>query len=182
MAEKAKNKTAQTSSPPAARDTEGLESGESDAMPASMIDDVRQFVELMIDSGLGELDVRDGGRRIHLKRQDTPATAALPGASPGTDQPVDRYTPAQEADAAESGLTDVISPMVGTLYTAASPDSDPFVAVGDAVGDDDVVCIIEAMKVMNEIRADCAGTIAEICIKNAQPVEFGQKLFRVKTA
>ncbi len=70
--------------------------------------------------------------------------------------------------------------MVGTFYAAPSPDSEPYVAVGAAVGDDTVVCIIEAMKVMNEIKAECAGTIVEICVKNAQPVEYGQVLFRVR--
>jgi acetyl-CoA carboxylase biotin carboxyl carrier protein len=70
--------------------------------------------------------------------------------------------------------------MVGTFYAAPSPDSEPFVQVGAAVHADSVVCILEAMKVMNEIKAECSGTIREICVKNAQPVEFGQVLFRVK--
>jgi len=70
--------------------------------------------------------------------------------------------------------------MVGTFYTTASPDSPQFVSVGDAIEIGDVVCIVEAMKVMNEIKADCSGTIAEICVGNAQPVEFGQVLFRIR--
>jgi len=77
-------------------------------------------------------------------------------------------------------LIEVKSPMVGTFYATPSPDSDPYVHVGAAVADDTIVCIVEAMKVMNEIKAECAGTIAEVCVKNAQPVEFGQVLFRVK--
>jgi acetyl-CoA carboxylase biotin carboxyl carrier protein len=70
--------------------------------------------------------------------------------------------------------------MVGTFYNADSPDAEPFVSVGSSVGDDTVVCIVEAMKVMNEIKAECAGQITEICVKNAQPVEYGQVLFRVR--
>jgi len=70
--------------------------------------------------------------------------------------------------------------MVGTFYAASSPDSDPFVKVGDVVNDESVVCIIEAMQVMNEIKAELKGTIVEVCVKNAQPVEFGQVLFKVK--
>ena len=147
-----------------------------------MIDDVQQLIQLMIDNSLGELDIREGDRRIHLKRGSSEA-AAIPVAPAGAGAPEDKYTPAQQGDdAADSGLVDIPSPMVGTFYTAASPDSDPFVTAGDVVGVDDVVCIIEAMKVMNEIRAECAGVIAEMCVKNSQPVEYGQALFRVKRA
>lgn len=180
MAEKAAKKTAGKSSRPP-------KGAKGTVASASMIADVQQLVQLMIDNGLGELDISEGRRRIHLKRnaQSPPVAAARTAPAPsGLTVPEDRYTPAQgqEAEAAEAGLADITSPMVGTLYAAASPDSDPFVTVGDVVDEDDVVCIIEAMKVMNEIRAECAGTIAEICAKNAQPVEFGQRLFRVKTA
>ena len=70
--------------------------------------------------------------------------------------------------------------MVGTFYAAPGPDSDPFAKVGAGVSDDTTVCIVEAMKVMNEIKAECVGTIAEVCARNAQPVEYGQVLFRVK--
>jgi acetyl-CoA carboxylase biotin carboxyl carrier protein len=72
--------------------------------------------------------------------------------------------------------------MVGTFYTSPSPDSDVFVTVGAVIDEDAVVCIVEAMKLMNEVKAECAGTIAEICVKNAQPVEYGQVLFRVRPA
>ena len=70
--------------------------------------------------------------------------------------------------------------MVGTFYAAPSPDSEPYVRVGAAVSDDSAACIVEAMKVMNEIKAECSGTIVEVCVKNAQPVEYGQVLFKVK--
>jgi len=77
-------------------------------------------------------------------------------------------------------LVDVRSPMVGTFYAAPSPDSPAYVKVGDAVTEDTVVCIIEAMKVMNEIKAECAGALAEVCVRTVQPVEYGQVLFRVR--
>lgn len=90
------------------------------------------------------------------------------------------------APAAEAGLPanvkEIPSPMVGTFYSASSPDSDPFVKVGAKIGPDSTVCIIEAMKVMNEIKADIAGEIVEVLVENGTPVQYGEPLFRVKTA
>ena len=175
MSDKAAKKTGKSSEP------ENAKSGNDFS---STIDDVQQLIQLMIDNALGELDVKEGDRRIHLKRAPSSAASA-----PEPESLDDKLAPARQVEQAEgpdgaagSGLIDIPSPMVGTFYTASSPDSDPFVAAGDVVGEDDVVCIIEAMKVMNEIRAECAGVIAEICVKNSQPVEFGQALFRVKRA
>ena len=84
------------------------------------------------------------------------------------------------AEEAGEDLIDITSPIVGTFYAASSPDSAPYVKKGDKVDEDAVVCIVEAMKVMNEIKAECSGTIAEICVKNTEPVEFGQVMFRVR--
>jgi len=182
MAEQAAKKPTGTSSP---QQPEAADAADTSAT----IGEVRQLVQLMIDNDLHEVEVREGEKRIHLKRGGKLQAPAVPlepvpageSAQPGA--PEDRYTPAQQAGpGAETGLIDITSPMVGTFYTTASPDADAFVAVGDAVGTDDVICIIEAMKVMNEIRAECAGVIIEICVKNAQPVEYGQTLFKVKTA
>ncbi|MGB0333137.1 MAG: acetyl-CoA carboxylase biotin carboxyl carrier protein, partial [Planctomycetota bacterium] len=80
-----------------------------------------------------------------------------------------------------AGVEEITSPMIGTFYASPSPDADPFTAVGDRVGDESVVCIIEAMKVMNEIKAECSGEIVEILVENGEPVEYGQPLFLVKT-
>lgn len=152
------------------------------------IKSIRQLVKLMIDNHLNELKIVDGDQKVHLRRGadgppgmvavPTPPAAPLPTAAP----------PAATAEAAEPAeaqpeaepLIEIRSPMVGTLFSSPSPDSDAYVQVGDAVSDDSVVCIVEAMKVMNEIRAECVGTIAEVCVQNAQPVEFGQVLFRVR--
>jgi acetyl-CoA carboxylase biotin carboxyl carrier protein len=84
------------------------------------------------------------------------------------------------APPADASLKDIVSPMVGTFYRAASPDASPFVDVGTKVNEDTVVCIIEAMKVMNEIKAETSGVIAEVVAENSKPVQFGQALFRVR--
>lgn len=88
-------------------------------------------------------------------------------------------TPAQKAAPAASGI-EIKSPMVGTFYTAPSPDAPPFLSVGQEVTTETVVCIIEAMKVMNEVKAEISGTVTEICAENGKPVQFGQVLFRLK--
>ncbi len=144
-----------------------------------VIDDVRNLVALMVDNDLGEVSVSDGDRNIVLKRGLTAqpvavaATAALP-------IPVaSASVPAKEEEPAEH-LAEIKSPMVGTLYLAASPDSESYTTVGSYVDENTVVCIVEAMKVMNEVRAEVSGVITEICLKNAQPVEYGQALFRVR--
>ena len=100
--------------------------------------------------------------------------AAKPIAAPVPDvsEPLD--------EAPDEELIDIRSPMVGTYYSAASPDSDPYVTTGTKVTEDTVVAIIEAMKVMNEIKGECSGTIIEVCVENVQPVEYGQVLFRVR--
>jgi acetyl-CoA carboxylase biotin carboxyl carrier protein len=148
------------------------------------IDDIKQLVQMMVDNNLSELDITDGDSRVTLKRGaggvvtaipagaiPMPATMAVPVASPAV--------PAAKEPAGEK-LIEIRSPMVGTFYAAPSPDSEPYAKVGASVGDDTTVCIVEAMKVMNEIKAECSGTIAEICVKNAQPVEYNQVLFRVR--
>ncbi len=148
-----------------------------------IIEEVRRLIELMVEHDLGEVDITDGDRKILLKRgvYGAPVAAAGAGRLPpaqaaGAPAPIE--APVQEAPAAK--FIEIKSPMVGTFYLAPSPDSDPYVSVGAAVTEDSVVCIVEAMKVMNEVKADCSGTIVEMCLKNAQPVEYGQVLFRVE--
>jgi len=176
MAEKAVKKATRTARTPKidGKQADGLE-----GVSSSIVEDVEKLVQLMVDNELSELDIKEGGRKIHLKRGQSVvmAPATVVGPAP---VPVAVPQDTSQGDEVGANLVDIASPMVGTVYSAASPDSDPFVAVGDTVRSDDVVCVIEAMKVMNEIRAECAGTIAEICIKNAQPVEYGQALFKVK--
>lgn len=151
------------------------------------IKDIRRLVKLMADNDLTELDIKSGDTKIHLRRggQEVHMVPAAPAPAAPTPTPTPPPPAASQEGKAETpqpaeNLIEVKSPMVGTFYSAPSPDSDPFVTTGARVGEDTVVCIVEAMKVMNEIKAECSGTIAEICVKNAQPVEFGQVLFRVK--
>ena len=155
------------------------------------IKEIRQLVRLMSDNELCELNIEEGDRKIHLKRgTDEVAPAAVmpvmshianPGAMINPVQPPEQSPALEDPKTSEdSDLQEIKSPMVGTIYLAASPDSPDFATIGDKVDPASVVCIIEAMKVMNEIKAECRGTIAEVCVENAQPVEFGQVLFRVR--
>jgi acetyl-CoA carboxylase biotin carboxyl carrier protein len=148
------------------------------------IDEIKQLVQLMVDNDLSELDITDGPKKISLKRGagNVPVTASPPVvAGPVAAAPVGVGPPAAEAPITDKHI-EIRSPMVGTFYAAPSPDTDPYVQVGTRVSEDSVVCIIEAMKVMNEIKAECSGTVAEVCVRNAQPVEYAQVLFHVKPA
>jgi acetyl-CoA carboxylase biotin carboxyl carrier protein len=133
---------------------------------------VRQLAELLNETGLTEIEVEDGDRKIKVARQGVPVTYAAPA-------PVAHAAPAAApaADAAPIAPTNALrSPMVGTAYLSAEPGSAPFVTVGQAVKAGETVLIVEAMKVMNPITAPNAGTVTEILVDNAQPVEFDQPL------
>jgi len=146
--------------------------------------DIRRLVRLMVDNELTELSIKEGPKEIVLKRgpaQGLPAGGAWVAATPAASAAEQSPSVAKEAAPAQE-LLEVRSPMVGTFYRAPSPDGEPYLDVGDTVEADSVVCIVEAMKVMNEIKADCQGTLAEVCVQNAQPVEYGQVLFRVRPA
>jgi acetyl-CoA carboxylase biotin carboxyl carrier protein len=123
------------------------------------------------------------GFRLKLQKGvgDQPAMPApiVVSSAPALGAPGAAATAAESA-AGATGLKDIVAPMVGTFYRAASPDAPPFADVGKSVTEDSVVCIIEAMKVMNEIKAETSGVIAEVVAENGKPVQFGQVLFRVK--
>ncbi|HSV26659.1 MAG TPA: acetyl-CoA carboxylase biotin carboxyl carrier protein [Sedimentisphaerales bacterium] len=147
---------------------------------------VKELVELMLAKDLIEVEIADGDSRIHLKR---PTAQAPAGALPHVAgmMPIHTVMHAAAAPAAsagapaeDTGLIDIKSPIVGTLYAAPGPDSEPYVTVGSEVNPDTVVCIIEAMKVMNEIKAECTGTIVKIMAASGKAVEYGQVLFKVK--
>lgn len=148
---------------------------------------IRRLVELMNDHELSEIDLRQGNQRIRLRRGGEAAVGLPPVVATQAPVPVipaaaaaespAAASPASEAD--EGNTTLVKSPMIGTFYSAANPDSTPYVKVGDAVGPETTVCIVEAMKVFNEIPAECSGKILAILVENGDPVEFGQPLFKV---
>jgi acetyl-CoA carboxylase biotin carboxyl carrier protein len=145
---------------------------------------LEQMTRLMKENDLNTVDVRDGDKRVILKR----GAPLAPGGSPGY---IPQYAPVQTQPAApnapsgapsseDANLISIKSPMVGTFYSAASPDAKAFVSVGSQIEEETDVCIIEAMKVFNNIKAECHGTITKIMVENGATVEFGQVLFLVK--
>ena len=146
---------------------------------------VRRLVELMNEHELAEVDLRQGDQRIRLRRGQEPALTvggapvAVPQAASHV-APVAASTPPVAAAAEETNVDFVTSPMVGTFYLASSPEAPALVSVGDSIGSDTIVCIVEAMKVFNEIPAECSGKILSRLVENGDPVEYGQKLFKVQ--
>ena len=160
------------------------------AQKDSDLQKIKELIEIMKENELVEVEIKHGDDKIFLKRGEPqrPSAGAVPAAganipaAPGGEAkppPVEVKAPAPEGQLQEE-VVEIKSPIVGTFYTAPSPDSEPYVEVGSAVEPETVVCIIEAMKVMNEIKAETSGTIAEILVRNGQAVEYGQVLFKVK--
>lgn len=145
---------------------------------------IKQVVELMKRSELSEFEIEEEGFKLRLSRKNGEAQIihAAPVAAPQLAAPLAAAATTDAPAAEEKGISIVKSPMVGTFYAAASPESPAFAKVGAKIGNDTIVCIIEAMKVMNEIQAEMSGTITEILIENGEAVEYGQPLFKVKTA
>jgi acetyl-CoA carboxylase biotin carboxyl carrier protein len=145
------------------------------------IKEIKALIDLMKKNGLTAFEMEKDGFRIALAKESgfQPAVAYAAPAPIPVAPTATAATTAAPAPAASTGK-EIPSPMVGTFYTSPSPESPAFVTVGQEVTPDTVVCIIEAMKVMNEIKAEVAGTIAEIAAENGQPVQFGQALFRLK--
>jgi acetyl-CoA carboxylase biotin carboxyl carrier protein len=158
--------------------------------------EVERVLELMKEHDLVEVELEDteAGTRMRLRKAG-PETNSHPVLTPALALPATQVEPATvpspvpaapavaeaQADEDRANLTEVPSPMVGTYYRASSPDAEPFVEVGDKIEAETVVCIIEAMKVMNEIKAEVAGEIVEILVQNGEAVEFGQPIFLVRT-
>ncbi|MHC4658047.1 MAG: acetyl-CoA carboxylase biotin carboxyl carrier protein [Planctomycetota bacterium] len=160
------------------------------AQEDSDLQKIKELIEIMKDNELVEVEIKHGDDKIFLKRShpQQPTVTAVPMVPPNM-APVSRNATEPSAIAAEppapepqpeEDLVEITSPIVGTFYATPSPDSDPFVELDSPVGPQTVVCIIEAMKVMNEIKAETNGVITEILVKNGQAVEYGQVLFKVK--
>jgi acetyl-CoA carboxylase biotin carboxyl carrier protein len=155
--------------------------------PASSLDveAVRQLLSLMSEHDLTELEIEQGDTVVRLRKAGAaaPAVSVMPVPAPMMSV-LPQGAAAAPAPAAaakkEESLPSIKSPMVGTFYVSSSPEAQPYVKVGDHVSEDTVVCIIEAMKVFNEIRAETSGIVERILVKNAQAVEFGQALFVVR--
>jgi len=145
---------------------------------------LKELIKLMTENDLSELELRDQQETVVIKRggaaaQGVPYIAAAPATA---------LRPAAATDAApgvedeEAGLRPIVSPMVGTFYSAPDPESPAFVSVGSNVSPETVVCIVEAMKVFSEIKAECSGRVEKVLVKSGEPVEYGQRLFLVRAA
>ncbi|MBI1372914.1 MAG: acetyl-CoA carboxylase biotin carboxyl carrier protein [Phycisphaera sp.] len=148
---------------------------------------LKQLVRLMKDNDLYELDARNGDEEFKLKRGGGGAVQYVPQPAPpvAAAAPVAASAAAssggavEEADA-DAGLLKILSPMVGTFYSAPNPDTDAFVKVGSKVGVDTVVCLVEAMKVFNEIKAEVSGTIEKVLVESGQAIDYNTPLFLVR--
>jgi len=144
---------------------------------------IKKLIELLDESGIAELEIKEGEESVRISRQTTgyaqPMVAPAPMAAPLQAAPAAAAAPAPAAAPAESGHP-VRSPMVGTFYNKASPTSAPFVTQGQQVSAGDTLCIIEAMKMMNQIEADKSGKISAIPVEDGSPVEFDQVLFVIE--
>jgi acetyl-CoA carboxylase biotin carboxyl carrier protein len=143
---------------------------------------LQSLVKLMQAHDLNMVELRDGARRVVLQRGPVgvPMAVAAPVAGSMGGSPPPPQATASGAEDQSAKLLEIKSPMVGTFYTAPSPDAKAFVTVGSSVSEDTDVCVIEAMKVFNNVKAECKGTIAKILVNNGQAVEFNQVLFLVK--
>ncbi len=145
-----------------------------------LIEKVKNLISLMNENGLAEIEVEEDATKIRLKRNSLDSiqtSIQLPDVKPSLQEGTTKYLTSKS----ESNISEVVAPMVGTFYTSA-PGADPYVAIGDEVGEETVVCIIEAMKIMNEVKAETKGKIVEILVENGTAVEYGQPLFSVETS
>ena len=151
------------------------------------IDEILKIAELMTTHDLTEFSIESEDLKLSLKRGSReyhPVAAATAVPAAAAPQPPQTQTPESDAAAADSApVSDTVtinSPIVGTFYRASAPDADPFVKIGSNVTEDSVVCIVEAMKVMNEIKSEKMGVIKRVLVENGQPVEYGQPLFEIE--
>lgn len=170
------------------------------------LEKIRQLVELVDESGIDSLEISRFGTRVTIRKSPetrdgasvvpmpTAASGAAPspgpqiaaaggggGSSPGPESGTAEAVREAPEKETEEDLFEVTSPMVGTFYRAPAPDAPPYVEVGDRVETGQTLCILEAMKLMNELESEVAGVIREICVQNAEPVEYGEVLFRIDT-
>jgi acetyl-CoA carboxylase biotin carboxyl carrier protein len=141
---------------------------------------VKKLIELLDESGIAEIEITEGEESVRISRYSAHAPVAAPvaAAAPVTPAPVAAAAAAQApAEVVEEDGYEVTAPMVGSYYSSSSPGAAPYVQVGDRVNEGDTLCIIEAMKMMNQIEADVSGVIKSIRMQNGEPVEFGQVLF-----
>ena len=152
--------------------------------------EIKRLISLVEEANISHFSIEEDGVKMEVRKEfntvaqapvvntvavPAPQAVAAPAAAPEPE-----LFPAEDAPAAGSGIIEVKSEMVGTFYISPSPDSPPFVKVGDSVSSGQVICIIEAMKLFNEIESDASGVVEKVCVENGQPVEFGQVLFHLR--
>jgi acetyl-CoA carboxylase biotin carboxyl carrier protein len=148
--------------------------------------DILDLLKIFNDSGVAEMEVQRGEDRLRLRRAPTALEMAIPAAAPAqaaapvSSAPVPSAASPAKPAAPESSHLLVKSPIVGTYYDSPSPEASPFVKIGDAVEPGQVLCIIESMKLMNEIEAEVAGTVVHKLVENGRPVEYGEALFAIR--
>jgi acetyl-CoA carboxylase biotin carboxyl carrier protein len=152
------------------------------------LDWIRRLIDMVDGSGIDSLEISRFGTRVRIAKSPplivTSGTASGAAEAPVSHSPPVGAAPSHAVESsspaeADSGLAEIVSPMVGTFYRSPAPDAPPYVETGDRVAKGQTLCILEAMKLMNELEAEVSGTIREICVENADPVEFGQVLFRI---
>ncbi len=146
-------------------------------------DYIEKLAQIISDNGLTEISLEDGDQAITI-RKDLPEVCVAPATAPvmapvAASKTTNKTVTEASVTEAPKG-TAITSPMVGTFYAAPSPEADPFIEIGSTVNAGDVVCIIEAMKLMNEIKSEVSGKVVQICVKNGDPIEFGQVLMYVE--
>jgi len=160
--------------------------------PSVNMEELRELIGLLRENGLAELELENEGFRVRLRRESEPASHAAapppaPAPAPAASAPAPPAAPAHPGTQATTAASQdqdlhiIPSPIVGTFYRSPSPTADPFVKIGSNVGPESVVCIIEAMKLMNEIQAEATGEVVKIYVENGQPVEYGQPLFGIRS-
>jgi len=147
----------------------------------NIIDKVKQLISIMNENELSEIEIQENDTKIRLKKSEGGYAHIIPQVIPSPISPPKSEQVCLSSESKENGnFVEIVSPMVGTFYRASSPGADPCVNIGDSVNEETVVCIIEAMKIMNELKAETIGEIIEVSVNDGQAVEYGQPLFRVK--
>ena len=145
------------------------------------LDYIEKVAKILTDNGLTEISLEDGEQAITIRKDAAEVvTVAAPAAVAAPVVSTSAEAHDEEAPKTQSKGKAITSPMVGTFYASSSPDTEPFVEVGSVIQEGDVVCIIEAMKLMNEIKSEHAGKVTQICVKNGDPIEYGQVLMYVE--
>ena len=142
------------------------------------LDKIKEIISLMNENDLAEVEIEEEGKKVRLRKTEVKmASVPMAAARPAEQAPAQTPEPTRERP---KDCEEITSPMVGTFYRASSPDADPYVKIGDTVEPEAIICIIEAMKVMNEIKAEMHGEVVDILVENGDVIEFGQPLFLIR--